>query len=206
MAKASKPSKPSKTKDKLLEAAQDLFLSQGFAATSVDQICRKAKVTKGGFFHYFKSKDDLGKEVLNGFCSAAQKVMQQAGCCERCPDPLDRVFANLDCVTQYSKGDYKGCLIAAFSQEMSGSHPEIQAMCADSLKGWAKMIRIDLELAQKKYAPKARLDIQSLADHCVAVVEGAQVVAKATHNPPVIEKNVEHLKRYLEMLFKKTNK
>jgi len=201
----SKP-KQSLTKEKLLDVAHGLFLNQGFSATSIDKICRAAKVTKGGFFHYFKSKDELGKAVLERFCAASHSIMKEAGCCEKTPDPLERVFANLDGVVHYVKSSSasKGCLIATFTQEMSGSNPQIQAMCAEGLKGWAAMIKKDLQLAQKKYVPRARLDIAGLADYCVAVVEGAQVMAKATKSPAVIGKNIEHLKRYLEILFKKT--
>jgi TetR/AcrR family transcriptional repressor of nem operon len=195
--------KTSLTKDRLLDTAQDLFLSQGFSATSVDEICRKTRITKGGFFHYFKSKEDLAKAVLGRFCAASHRFMQEAGCCEKYPDPLERVFASLDCVGHHLRQETKGCLIATFTQEMSGSHDRIQEMCAEGLSGWSKMLKDDLELARKKYTPQARLDVQSLADHCVSVVEGAQVLAKATRNPSVIAKNIDHLKQYLKFLFKK---
>ena len=135
--------KRTKTKDKLLDVAQVLFLNRGFSATSVDEICRKAAVTKGGFFYYFKSKEDLGKAVLNRFCETSKSYMLEVGCCKKRPDPLERVFANLDCVVDYTKGsaNYKGCLIVTFAQEMSGSHPEIQAICSDGLKAWAKVLK-----------------------------------------------------------------
>src|SRR5689334_24216214 len=55
------------TKEKLLDAAQQLMLSKGFPATTVDEICDTAGFTKGSFFHYFESKEQLGKEVLNRF-------------------------------------------------------------------------------------------------------------------------------------------
>jgi TetR/AcrR family transcriptional repressor of nem operon len=196
------------TKDKLLDVAHDLFLNQGFAATSIDEICRRAKVTKGAFFHYFKSKDDLGKAVLNRFCDSAQEVMAKAGCSETNPDPLERVFSNLNCVIDYAKsaGSFKGCLIATFTQELSGTNADIQAICSTSLRTWAKTIKEDLKLAKIKYAPRSRLDVGSLADYCVAVVEGAQVLAKATQSPAVIEKAINHLKQYLNLLFKKPTK
>lgn len=194
------------TKDRILAVARDLFLSRGFSATSVDRICAKAGITKGGFFHYFKSKEDLGKAALGEFCEASYKVMQEAGCCQKNPDPLDRVFANLDCVVGYAKATsgHKGCLIATFAQEMSQSHPEIQSMCVDGLKGWSGVLKKELTLAKKKYIPRSSMDVASLADHCVSVVEGAQILAKATGKVKVVEESIKHLKKYLTILFKPT--
>lgn len=195
------------TRDKILNVARDLFLDQGFSATSVDKICQKAQITKGGFFHYFKSKEDLGKAVLGRFCESSYKVMEEACCCQKTPDPLDRVFANLDCVISYAKQTTgsKGCLITTFSQEMSQTHPAIQSMCVEGLRGWSEMLKEELKEAKKKYIPKSSLDVGSLADHCVSVVEGAQVLAKATRSVKPIEGSVGHLKKYLMMVFK-TNK
>ena len=97
--------KKKSTLDNILDVAHDLFLNRGFSATSVDEICRKAKVTKGGLFHYFKSKECLGKIVLKRFCSSARDMMREAGCCEKLSDPLDRVFATLDCIPGNLVGD-----------------------------------------------------------------------------------------------------
>ncbi len=63
---------------RLLEAARDVIRSNGFAATSVDDLCRAADVTKGAFFHHFGSKEALGvavaefwTETNTGFFEAA---------------------------------------------------------------------------------------------------------------------------------------
>ncbi|MCA5893486.1 TetR/AcrR family transcriptional regulator [Isoptericola sp. NEAU-Y5] len=45
--------------DQVLQAALELFASQGYATTSVQQIVEAAGVTKGAMYHYFQSKDDL---------------------------------------------------------------------------------------------------------------------------------------------------
>ena len=47
------------TRDKLLEAALQLVWQEGVGAASVDDICEKAQVRKGSFYHFFKSKSDL---------------------------------------------------------------------------------------------------------------------------------------------------
>ena len=41
--------------------------ARGYNATTVDDICADAGVTKGGFFHYFKSKDDIAHAALTHF-------------------------------------------------------------------------------------------------------------------------------------------
>ena len=45
---------------KLLDSALRLIRAQGYSATSVDDLCAAAGVTKGAFFHHFKSKEELG--------------------------------------------------------------------------------------------------------------------------------------------------
>lgn len=56
-------------KDKIVEEALKLFLEKGFNETSVDEITKGASISKGSFYTYFKSKDELletiVKELLN---------------------------------------------------------------------------------------------------------------------------------------------
>ena len=59
-----KSSERPSTKNKLLDASMELMRRQGFHATTVDDICAAAGVTKGGFFHYFKNKEDIAKATI----------------------------------------------------------------------------------------------------------------------------------------------
>jgi TetR/AcrR family transcriptional repressor of nem operon len=63
----------SPTRDKLLDAAEGHMLSKGFTATSVDDVCRAAGLTKGSFFHYFDSKEHLGRVVVERFYRARKR-------------------------------------------------------------------------------------------------------------------------------------
>ncbi|WP_457752320.1 TetR/AcrR family transcriptional regulator [Thermococcus sp.] len=54
---------PSKTREKIVSAAMELFAKKGFDKSTVDEIVAKAGVAKGTFYLYFKSKDDLIKEL-----------------------------------------------------------------------------------------------------------------------------------------------
>jgi TetR/AcrR family transcriptional regulator, transcriptional repressor for nem operon len=55
--------KPSDTKEKLLQVAFDLIWNQSYGSVSVEQICERAQVNKGSFYHFFPSKSDLAVEA-----------------------------------------------------------------------------------------------------------------------------------------------
>ena len=55
---------PSNTKTNLLEAALAVVRAKGYSATTVDDICQAAGVSKGAFFHHFKSKEELAIEAV----------------------------------------------------------------------------------------------------------------------------------------------
>src|SRR5579863_8599813 len=103
----------SDTKRKLLDAGVTLMRTKGYNATTVDDICATAGVTKGGFFHYFKSKEDIARAALTHFFEAKVKDYQEAPF-RKLADPLGRVFGRLDYVQSAAGGTNhttKGCLI-----------------------------------------------------------------------------------------------
>jgi TetR/AcrR family transcriptional repressor of nem operon len=74
-----------------------------------------------------------------------------------------------------------------------------------SISGHAATVARDIELAREKYAQNAPWTAESLALHTQAVLQGAFILAKARGNARVAEESVDHLKRYVELLFHPTN-
>ena len=56
-----------KTEHEILEIAFELFLEKGFSDVSTNEIIREAGLTKGGFYYYFKSREDLDRRVVETF-------------------------------------------------------------------------------------------------------------------------------------------
>jgi len=194
----------SPTKEKLLEAAQQLMLAKGYEATTVDEICQAAGRTKGSFFHYFENKEDLGKAVLDHYISSRFQMIRQAPFFKK-SDPLQQAYGYVDFMIRMSKNavSENSCLLGNFAQELSDTHPEIRSLCAQHFARWAKPFKETLDEAKTKYAAKAAFDTQSLAEHFIAVLEGSIILAKATQDKSMIEKNLQHFKQYLKALFKK---
>lgn len=60
------------SREKLLEAAKELFGRQGYQATSVDQLLEAAKVSPSNFYYHFKGKEELALEVIECYMTEVQ--------------------------------------------------------------------------------------------------------------------------------------
>ena len=194
----------SPARERLLERAQELMLAKGFVATTVEEICKAAGLTKGTFFHYFRSKEDLAKAALDRFYYA-QAEMIGRGAFRKSPDPLSRVYGRIDSVIELSKHPTarKGCLIGNFAQELSDTHPELRVQCAQRFSESIESLKKDLDAAKAKHLPRTRLDTQSLAEHFTAVLQGSLILAKAKQDAGMVEKHLTHFKDYLRSVFGK---
>ena len=186
-------------KANLLDAAYDLMMAKGYVATSVDEICEKAKTTKGSFFHYFESKEDLAKSLLTRQCAAHQKTKEELFG----KDPYKRVFGHIDMLIEIIKkpGGTKACIKGILGQELSDTHPEIRKICATYFENLTNDFAQDLADAKKKYG--GNFDPYALAKHFIALLQGSYILAKVQGNNNVIIENLEHFKKYLQILIKK---
>ena len=190
------------TKQKLLDSALQLMLVKGFPATTLDEVCTAAGVTKGSFFHYFADKEEIGSAVLDHFVAGRMHAVQGAAF-HKLSDPLKRVYGYIDTMIKLSRDSpgMPSCLLGNFAQDLSDTHPRLLAQCGRHFDQWAQMLKRDLDQAKAQYAPKATFDTLGLADHCIAVLEGALILAKAREDRKVIDKQLRHLKNYLQGLF-----
>jgi TetR/AcrR family transcriptional repressor of nem operon len=192
------------TKQKLLDAAQELMLAKGYTATSVDEICEEAGVTKGSFFHYFESKEHLGRAVAERFYASMKELCDSAPFHQK-RDPLDRVLGRVDFLIELSRSPQgaKGCLLGSFAQELSDTYPKIRSVCANCFDASIQSFKQDLDEAKAKYAPRARWSTQSLAEHLTAVAQGAIILAKAKQDPTIMEESLTHFRDYLRCVFRR---
>lgn len=176
----------------------------GYSATTVDQLCADAAVTKGAFFHHFKSKDALALAAANYWTAANAVQLEEASYHEH-SDPLDRVLSYLD----FRKAMFKReipeftCLFGTMVQEVYETHPEICKVCGAGIVGHAKTIEADIAAAMKMHRIRSKWTAASLALYTQAVLQGAIILAKATGNAQIAESNIDHLRRYIELLFVK---
>lgn len=187
---------------RLLDAAMQVIRAQGYAATTVDDICRAAGVSKGAFFHHFESKEDLGIAAAAHFSQMAERLFGAAPYRELA-DPLDRVLGYLDFRATILAGPIPDftCLLGTMVQEAYDTHPTIRRACDTYIGGHAAEVAKDIAAAKARYAPAAEWSPESLALYTQAVLQGAFVLAKAKGGPEVARDCLAHLRRYVLQLF-----
>jgi TetR/AcrR family transcriptional repressor of nem operon len=199
MAKPSATAGPSR--QRLLDAALHEFRSRGYAATTVDDLCRAAGVGKGSFFHHFPSKEALALEAVGHWNATTSALFAQAP--YHAPsDPRERVLAYVDFRAALLQGDLADftCLLGTIVQETWDSHPALREACRAGIELHAGTLVRDIAEAQSKYAPGTHWSPQSLALFTQAALQGAFVLAKARGDAAAAADAVSHLRRYLELL------
>jgi TetR/AcrR family transcriptional regulator, transcriptional repressor for nem operon len=192
----------SDSRKKLLDAGLKVIRQKGYSATRVDDICETAGLTKGGFFHHFKGKEDFAVAAAGHWSAMTGGFFAEAPY-HALPDPLDRVLGYIDFRRDILRGSLSEftCLVGTMVQEAYDSNPAIRAACDASISGHAAEVEKDIAAARKLYAPDARWTAASLALYTQAVIQGAFILAKAKQGPDIAADCLDHLKRYVELLF-----
>jgi len=189
-------------RQKLLEASVSLVRTKGYASTTVDDICAAAGVTKGAFFHHFRNKEALGiaaadywSEMTGAFFAAAPYHKHK--------DPLNRVLGYIDFRKAILIGKVPEftCLVGTMVQEVYETCPAIREACDASISGHAANVEADIAEAIKRHGIRAKWTARSLALHTQAVLQGAFILAKAKGDAAIAGESIDHLRRYIELLF-----
>jgi TetR/AcrR family transcriptional regulator, transcriptional repressor for nem operon len=197
------PAKPISAKSKLLDAATALVRQKGYAATSIDDLCKAAGVTKGAFFHHFPSKEALAVAGAQAWTDHAQARIFTDAPWMQPTDPLERLLAHIDFRLAMLDGPAEDftCFVGTMVQETFATNDNIRAACDASITAYAERLAQDIQPAIDLNGIGHGVTALGLAYNIQAVLQGAFILAKARGDPAIARETVIHLKRYVQMLF-----
>ena len=191
--------RPDNTRDRLIDTAMELFHSQGYQATGVAQILKKAEGNSGSLYYFFPTKEDLLLAVLEKY-----KLMLHPALLEpnwsRIDDPIEKVFGLLDGyrrLLMMTECNY-GCPIGNLALEIGHSHAKARQLLADNFKGWRDAVHECLNAADDRLP--SDVDRAQLASFVLTVMEGAVMQARTERSLKPFDDAVTQLRDYFDRL------
>jgi len=188
------------SRSSLIREAKTLMLAKGYSGTTVHEICKAAAVSKGSFYHFFHSKEQLGLAVLEEYFSSTFQSLMNGPFVE-IDDPIQRALALIEHAEAISDDIWaEGCLLGSFAVDLSQASPKIREQIS------IRFLRLEREFAQIFEAAglgKSGDDTpapEELAGHFIAAVEGSIVLAKAHNDSKCIARTVRDFGQYIRLL------
>ena len=184
---------------KLIDAMRTLSLTKGFPATTVDEVCTEAQVSKGSFYHHFATKDDLGQAALDGFFDELVLALT-TGPFAADEDPVERLRRFVTHAGVVCSGPLltHGCMLGSFTLDLAESHPDMRDKLSQQFSTLASYVA-DLIRNAGDDAGVA-LPAEELAQQFLAVIEGSIVLAKAHADPNIVNSGLALFANHLDLL------
>jgi TetR/AcrR family transcriptional repressor of nem operon len=189
------------TREAIVAVATRLMQVRGYHGTSLDDVLGESGVGKGSFYHYFRSKEELGYAIIDQiierfrartldpcFADPSVKRLTQIRCF------LDRVVQ-----TQREGNCVGGCPLGNLASELSDVHEGFRARLARVFTAWREKLIEALRDAQARGEVSTACEAEAVAQFLVAALEGAILMTKLTKDIAVMEQCVAEMKRYITL-------
>jgi len=175
--------KGARTRERLLDLAQQAIVEKGFNATSIEELVDAAGITKSGFFYHFSDKQDLARQLIRHWIEDDVEMWDALESRARMlsDDPLQSllIFIKLFAETMDNLPDvHPGCLSAAITYQARSFDPEVARLNQEGLMTWRNRFSRWIGEVMALHEPRLPVDVLALADHFAVLADGGIVSAK----------------------------
>jgi TetR/AcrR family transcriptional repressor of nem operon len=186
------------TREKILEAARELFNTKGFNATTINDLVTATGMQKGSLYFHFAGKDDIAREVLS---EATTEFMDFLGKALGGNDPgasIDTFFRSaLD--KHLATGFVGGCIFGNTALEMSDSDPIFAGDIEKVFDEWIRRVAVAVSGAQKNGQIRTDIHSDALAKHIIATIEGGIMMSRLKKDERPMRECLETLRITLDL-------
>lgn len=181
-------------REKLLNAARELFWDNGFESTSPHDLYAFSGVGQGSFYHHFTGKLDLLHAVLEDISSGEIAVLEDIAATE--PSSLKRLYKYL----ALKRDGRRGCKIGRFVYESSIEKPEVHEPIRRYFAAVEQFIKSNVQAAQEQGALSTALDATVITHLLLSSVQGGYIFARAHGAPNCLDDSLTASKKLLDSL------
>jgi AcrR family transcriptional regulator len=179
------------TRERIVEAADDLFYRQGYEKTSFSDIADAVGITRGNFYYHFKSKDEILNAVIQARLGSTEKMLEYWEADGERPEDRIRSFIHILITNQTRILDY-GCPVGTLCSELAKLNHPSQAEANKLFSLFRVWLGQQFRLLGRKN------DADALAMHLLARSQGVATLANAFHDEDFIRKEVDLMCDWLD--------
>lgn len=189
------------TRQLILDESFKLFYKNGFESTSVDKIMKATKLTKGAFYHHYKSKKALGLEIIS---SKLQKRVYDGMITPLYEDGnvltiLENTFSGR--LKSFSLFDKKhGCPMNNFINEIADKEEAYQIALKRIIEEWKAALIHLLERGKKENTINKSLSSNAIAIYLISAFEGVRGIRKLYNDDTILDEYITGLSLYINQL------
>ena len=178
------------TREHIVEAADRLFYRQGYEHTSFADIAQAVQISRGNFYHHFKSKDDILDAVIAQRLARTQQMLDGWEHAGQHPGARIRSFFHM-LIANRAPIQRHGCPVGTLCTELAklnhGSRAEANRLLS-MFRGW---LRRQFSLLGRE------ADADALAMHVLGWSQGVATLANAFHDEEFIRREVRSMEEWL---------
>lgn len=189
------------TMQRLQTKGLELFYKNGYGNTSIDDILKTLELSKGAFYHHFKSKEDYFVSIVQHllFKKIYSLLIEPV---EGKEDPSNTIVITLENAldnASYNEMDY-GFVLGNFITEFNGRHKEIMGYLNDILKVWEVTLITAIQKGKTDNFIARRVDSEAVATYIISSYLGIRTLMVEGNSKTLRYKYISQLRQYMKTL------
>ena len=156
----------------------ETLYTNGFNASSVQDITAAAGVPKGSFYNHFASKEDFGVVAVQRYIQVLSPKLQILQDQNIAPLERLRLFYSDLIASLEAQQCQRGCLLGNFGAELSDQYPAIRDSVSKAFEGWTSLVSAVILEAQQNGSVRSNTSPELLASFIINAWQGAAMRAK----------------------------
>lgn len=189
------------TKQRIVHEAFKLFYENGFKSTSINDVMKATKMTKGAFYHHYKNKEQLALEVIK--LKIQKRVydgmivpLNEEG---NAIEILEITFVNrIKSFPIYDKSN--GCPMNNFINEIGNYEKSYQLALKSIIEKWKSALIALIEKGKVEGSIKESINSEAVATFLISAFEGIRGIRKLYNDDQIINEYIKGISNYLQYI------
>jgi AcrR family transcriptional regulator len=189
------------TRRNVIEKSLQIFSVKGYFHTSVNDILAATRLTKGGFYGHFASKEELWIAAYEKAVEIWQGIVFKG--VREIADPIERTVKTIENDLRDYIGSEVfagGCFFFNNLVELSDQSLSLSSRVLGGFEDFSRLLASWLAEADRKGMLRPGLDVREIADFIVVSINGAAALYSARRDPRILRQTVQQLRSYLDHL------